>query len=328
MGKTSNTPFCSRAAQDAGFHPIGSAPTYGTHLAIECPLPWEREITDSATFPAAVRDALARAARDGIEPRVTGLVPDEEYSHAGRTRVFYFAHTADSPTYAKREYLAPHAQLPSLIESLLYAPDDEERCGAYAQDTGHIRELFVCNHGSRDRCCATFGFSIYQELRQVYAHPHALRVWRCSHLGGHRMAPTLLDLPEGRYYAYITSDSLPNLIARQGSFAALARQYRGWGRLTPLEQTAEHAALLAEDWPWTARRVRSEVTPTGEDGGAVTVTLTYTASDSSPAGAYQVTVREAPERLLRFPSSCGKEDEPQPQFVVERVEKLTASPSP
>ena len=321
MAQTTGTPFCSRVAQAAGFHPIGSAPTYGAHLAIECPLPWEREVTDSATFPAAVRAALARGARDGIEPRVTGLVPDEEYAQAGRTRVFFYAHTGDAPTYAKREYLVPPAQLPALVEALLYAPADTERFGAYEQATEQVREILVCNHGSRDRCCATFGFAVYRELRQRYARPDALRVWRCSHLGGHRMAPTLLDLPEGRYYAYVTPDSLPNLIARQGSFGALARQYRGWGRLSPLEQAAEQAVLQAEDWPWAAYRMHSDVADDGEDG-TVTVTLSYVASDSAPVGRYRIVVREAPERLLRFPSSCGKEDEPQPQFVVERVERL------
>ena len=39
--------------------------------------------------------------------------------------------------------------------------------------TGRVRELFVCNHGSRDRCCATFGFEIYRELREVYARAHS-----------------------------------------------------------------------------------------------------------------------------------------------------------
>ena len=325
MESTAVTEFCSRVARAAGFHPIGTAPTYLAHVALECEVPWAREVTDSATFPAEVGTVLARAAQDGIEPRVTGLIPDPEYSQAGLTRLFYFTHTDEtSATYAKREYLIPPAHLPALVEALLYALDDVERFAIYEQDSGRVRELFVCNHGSRDRCCATFGFEIYRELREVYARsqPDALRVWRCSHLGGHRMAPTLLDFPEGRYYAYISIDSLPNLIAREGSFSALERQYRGWGKHSPLEQAAEHAVLLVEDWPWTTYRVRSEVTASGADDGTVHVHLSYTAPDSSRTGSYRVTVREAAERTLTFPSSCGKEDEPQPQYVVEQVEKL------
>ena len=319
------TEFCSRVARAAGFHPVGTAPTYLAHVALECEVPWAREVTDSATFPAEVGAVLARASQDGIEPRVTGLMPDPEYSQAGLTRLFYFTHTDDlSPVYAKQEFLVPPAQLPALVEALVYKQDDLQRFAAYEQGTRGIREVFVCNHGSRDRCCATFGFNIYRELREVYARaqPEDLRVWRSSHLGGHRMAPTLLDLPEGRYYAYITAESLPNLVAREGSFAALDRQYRGWGRLSPLEQAAEHAVLMAEDWPWTAYRVNSEVAVSDEDDSRASVTLSYTLPDSSRAGSYKVIVREAAEQLLTFPSSCGKEDEPQPQYVVEQIERL------
>ena len=323
-----NTAFCSRVAQAAGFHPIGTAPTYLTHLVIECEVPWAREVTDSATFPTDVREVIERAARDGIEPRVTGIIPDPAYSQAGLTRLISYAHgDGQSPTYAKREYLVPPERLAELVEALTYNRDLQQ-FAAYEQATDHIREILVCNHGSRDRCCATFGFAIYRELREKYAssQPDALRVWRCSHLGGHRMAPTLLDFPEGRYYAYLTAESLPNFIAREGSFRDLEGQYRGWSRLSPLEQAAEHAVLLAEDWPWATYPVKSEVKGDDANEGRATVTLTYSAPNSSHAGSYRVEVREASERMLTFPSSCGKEDEPQPQYVVERIEKQDSSP--
>ncbi len=323
VASVTETAFCSRVAQAAGFHPIGTAPTYLTHLVIECEVPWDREITDSATFPTDVREVIERATRDGVEPRVTGIMPDPEYSQAGLMRLFSFEHADEqSPTYAKREYLVPPERLSELVEALTYNRDLQQ-FDAYEQATAHIREILVCNHGSRDRCCATFGFVIYRELRENYAgaQSDSLRVWRCSHLGGHRMAPTLLDFPEGRYYAYLTAETLPNLIARDGSFGSLESQYRGWSRLSPLEQAAEHAVLLAEDWPWTTYRVKSEVSGVDADEGRATVTLTYSAPDSSRAGSYRVEVREASEQALTFPSSCGKEDEPQPQYVVERIAK-------
>ena len=110
-----NTAFCSRVAQAAGFHPIGTAPTYLTHLVIECEVPWAREVTDSATFPTDVREVIERAARDGIEPRVTGIIPDPAYSQVGLTRLISYAHgDGQSPTYAKREYLVPPERLAEL----------------------------------------------------------------------------------------------------------------------------------------------------------------------------------------------------------------------
>ena len=318
-------PFCSRVAQESGFHPVGSAPTYVTHLVVECPLPWEREVAESGTFPAGVAALVERAAQAGFEPRITGIMPDPEYSQPGLVRVFYYAHTdGRSPTYTKREFLVPPADLPALVEALLFAPDEVQAFAAWEQDTAGIRELLVCNHGSRDRCCATFGFQIYRELRETYARaqPESFRVWRCSHLGGHRMSPTLIDFPTGRYYAYVAADDLPGLVKREGPFAAFDRRYRGWGRLSPLEQAAEHAVLLAEGWRWTRYQVESAVTTSGAANGAVAVQFSYADTVSDRNGAYRVLVREAPERMLHFPSSCGKEVEPQPQFAVERVEKL------
>ena len=55
----------------------------------------------------------------------------------------------------------------------------------------------VCTHGNIDAACARFGYPIYQQLRQNYA-TQSLRVWRCSHFGGHQFAPTLIDFPSGR----------------------------------------------------------------------------------------------------------------------------------
>ena len=53
---------------------------------------------------------------------------------------------------------------------------------------------FVCTHGKRDVCCATSGRG-YALARQAAA-PDA-HVRECSHLGGHRFAPTCLFLPPG-----------------------------------------------------------------------------------------------------------------------------------
>lgn len=312
-------------AHEAGYDPVGSAPTQRTHLVLECAPPWEREVTDSATFPSEVAELLARAAAEGSDARVTGLMPDTEYTQPGLTRVFLYSHDGrQSPVYAKQEYLVPPEQVPMLVEALLFAPHDLQRFSPYRQETEGIREVLVCGHGSRDRCCATFGFEIYRELREKYARsrPDSLRVWRCSHVGGHRMAPTLLDLPEGRYYAFVTAQDLPNLVAREGSFAALEQKHRGWGRLSPLEQVAEHAVMLAEGWLWTANQIECETTSGGTNGDPATVWISYSAPETSRSGSYRVVVREAPERELSFPSSCGKEDEPQPQFVVEHIEKL------
>ena len=102
---------------------------------------------------------LARAADEGIEPRITGIMPDAEHSQPGLTRVFSYAHAdRQSPVYEKQEYLVPPEQLAALVQALLYTPNDMQVFASYRQPSNQVRELLVCNHGSRDRCCATFGF--------------------------------------------------------------------------------------------------------------------------------------------------------------------------
>ncbi|MFQ4143523.1 sucrase ferredoxin [Chlorogloeopsis sp. ULAP02] len=57
-----------------------------------------------------------------------------------------------------------------------------------------------------------FGYPISQKLRSQYATGTgsitSLRVWRCSHFGGHQFAPTLVDLLQKRYYGHLQPEIL------------------------------------------------------------------------------------------------------------------------
>ena len=51
----------------------------------------------------------------------------------------------------------------------------------------------VCTHGVRDQCCAREGAPLLRKLRELGLE----EVWATSHLGGHRFAATLVNLPAG-----------------------------------------------------------------------------------------------------------------------------------
>jgi len=71
-----------------------------------------------------------------------------------------------------------------------------------------LAELWlVCTHGTRDRCCAKWGMPVFEALRQ--RDPE--RVWQCSHLGGHRFAPTMLSLPDGLHWGRVELSRLDPL---------------------------------------------------------------------------------------------------------------------
>ena len=63
---------------------------------------------------------------------------------------------------------------------LLEQPEPSPDFAAYRQPTGHIRDLLVCTHGTRDRCCATFGYPVYNRLRRTFEQNESgtNRVWR------------------------------------------------------------------------------------------------------------------------------------------------------
>ncbi|MEM9003873.1 MAG: sucrase ferredoxin, partial [Cyanobacteria bacterium P01_F01_bin.86] len=80
-----------------------------------------------------------------------------------------------------------------------------------------------------------------------------LRVWRCSHFGGHQFAPTLIDLPEGRYWGHVEPAMLDRLVYRNGTVTELRSHYRGWAGLSKFEQVAEREIWMQEGWDWLTR---------------------------------------------------------------------------
>ncbi|MDQ3540645.1 MAG: sucrase ferredoxin, partial [Chloroflexota bacterium] len=151
-------------------------------------------------------------------------------------------------------------------------------------------DIFVCTHGAIDACCATFGYPIYRLLRQMARNPeHRLRVWRCTHFGGHRFAATVLDMPEGRYWGHLDARDLGPLIRRDQPVAELCHRYRGWAALPdPLQQVAEGAAFLHAGWEWTRCLVTVSEPP--EADAEQIVRFAYLRPDTLARGSVEVEI--------------------------------------
>ncbi|MBW0103702.1 sucrase ferredoxin [Pseudonocardia sp. KRD291] len=98
--------------------------------------------------------------------------------------------------------------------------------------------LLVCAHGRRDVCCAVRGRAL---AAAVAAAEPSGGVWECTHLGGHRFAPTALVLPTG--YAYGRLDAATAVDARKaaGLGEVEVKDCRGHVGLEPIAQVAEIA---------------------------------------------------------------------------------------
>lgn len=321
----STSPMCAKFSMDNNEDPGGSAPNWDRCLILELPQPWNEIVENSHHFPASVKETLDREGNDDHETRLQCVLPDPEYTAPGYTRVMLFTRPDEQFTkYLKVDFQVPHKDLGSLVNSLLVKDGKIGQFDAYRQDTSNKRDLLVCTHGNRDACCATFGFPVYQTLRHQIAPlmSENLRVWRTSHLGGHRFAPNFLDLPEGRSWVRADENDLNALVNRQLPASDMIHLYRGWAGLnSPSEQIVEREILSQVGWQWTQYKSSGEVVRKSEDGLQVEVRIKYT-DTSRRSGTYEATVKQT-RAAPRVDCMTGDASNPTPQFKVTSMAHLS-----
>lgn len=247
----SNCQFCSVISKANGEDPIGTAGTYDAFLLIEAKLPWSGAIwLEAGAMPQQVVDALQQAWDRGLNFRPLAIAPDREDAQPKSVRVMFYQRPAKQfAQFERQEFIIPVTQLGTLVMAILNQPNDLPQFASY-QQTGTVRDLLVCTHGNYDVACSRFGYPIYQQLRKSYAAGDHLRVWRCSHFGGHEFAPTLIDLPTGQYWGHLEPNILDRLINRDEDVTALRSFYRGWAGLTKFEQMVEREIFMQVGWQW------------------------------------------------------------------------------
>jgi hypothetical protein len=99
--------------------------------------------------------------------------------------------------------------------------------------------LFVCTNGKKDACCAKFGREIIDDLRP---DPELTgQIYECTHLGGHRFAPTALLLPYGYIYGRLTIARAREVLAAAWNVEVESDYLRGRTALPQWAQVAEIA---------------------------------------------------------------------------------------
>lgn len=298
--------LCSTVSRRLGEDPGGTATPYRGYLLIELPLPWPRDITTSRHFPQGLTEPLGLAV--AAKMRALFLAPDSAYTRQDHTRVIRLLRPASGPVagFQRDEYLVPSHSVTALVASLL-EQNGLEQFARYRAEAQGVRDLLVCTHGSTDAACGRDGYPLYESLRHDYDDPN-LRVWRVSHVGGHRFAPTVLDFPEGRFWAHLDPGHADAVVRRIGSVATLRMHYRGWTALdSPFEQVAERAVFEREGWAWVGRPMTSRLEPLAEgrarveinfEGGGYTIdvevaatlrTMSTSRGDTMDAKQYRVT---------------------------------------
>ena len=280
---------CSRVARAGEEELIGTAKYFDRFLLVELPLPWPpgmgTPVWETERVPEALRAALRTATRRtedlGLAMKTMAVAPDEEYSRPGHTRVLRFDRLP-GPTagLTRTEYHVPDDDAPALVEAL-FAPGPEplERF-ADARAGDAVRDLVVCTHASVDACCGTFGYPLYQQLRARHGSGGRVRVWRVSSFGGHRFAPSVIDLPEGRFWGNVSVERMGVLVDRTAPVGDVLDMYRGWGCLRhPTEQVLERELFRREGWSWIGRRL--DLGTLDDDGSRIRFGVTAQGPDGS-----------------------------------------------
>lgn len=271
QNKNESAFFCSLAAQQAGENLVGTAGNYQTYVLIECPLPWPAIAFDSAYIPPALRQSVKALGadktvrflcihRETAEPSddITLLIYEQVHkqllSHlAGDEGIAQF-----SNGYCGYEFHLP--DLDSVVPFLENYWQNRAIADGHRQLQGQPiiqQDVLVCTHGMRDKCCARLGKPLFKgAMRMVEegALPNT-RVWRASHIGGHRFAPTAIVFPEGRYYGRLSLLVLQSIVAREGEIDQLRSVYRGWSVLPKLSQLLEAELLFKYGWSWLRQSV-------------------------------------------------------------------------
>ncbi len=318
---------CSLVSQMNHEDLIGTATgRWDRYVIVETPLPWKRNVVESASFPPELAQMVKAAESPTHGVRVQGVVPDPEYSPSGYRRIIHLTRPSGPfVRFIREEYVVPHDEAVSLLQALLESERPPSRFDEYRQEETSTRDLLVCTHGSRDACCGNLGVPIYTLLRHEWASAYSgnLRVWRTSHLGGHRFAPTLLDLPEMRYWGRVTPELLEPLVNGSESTERLWAHYRGWAGLrTPFEQVAEREILMRFGAELARLPCTGLAEGLDEDEAGARVRIAYTLPDGVTERAFEAEVIQQ-GRVVGFGSCRDEEASEFEQYTLVDLVEVT-----
>jgi hypothetical protein len=200
--------FCSRVSQaEEGVFP-GTAVRGQIYvlLPVDKRFWGNNELNTDWAAPAEI-EAIRRARRAGVTTRLYNparATPDRQI----------LAHASPAASPASREMAAV------MIEAL--------SAKGWTTEPMAAPRLAICTQGTRDRCCAKWGFAVYRQ---------ALRLWRegdfpfepleCSHLGGDRYAATGIVFPSGSMYGHLDRVDLRALGEAEAEGRIVPGHYRG-----------------------------------------------------------------------------------------------------
>ncbi len=218
----------------------GTAPTARAWIVIEHPGPWGRDAVADSDLPPAVRAHLAQAKAHQV---TVLLARRPERRGGGEAAAGHRVWVARGAAGAARMRTGQLSNLDVLATWDLAAIAE----GTLPALDRVMAEplLLVCTHGRRDACCAVSGRAMVAGLLEA-SPGHSDQVWECSHVGGHRLAPVTVTLPDGMVHGRLSPDDGARLLTAMDEGRVLPDLLRGRASLPAPLQAAEVAVRLVE----------------------------------------------------------------------------------
>lgn len=250
-----SAPGCASFTESLNADPVGSA--FYAHLVVlvEVSLPWPKPVRDHPLLDGVL--GLMRTA--ALPTRILACEPFREAGadgadSVGADSVGVVVFRFDGAGYVRTDTVVAAGDLVSTV-----AAECADASLAIPEPAAARRAVLVCTQGSHDICCGELGVPLADGATE--RHPD-VDVFRVSHTGGHRFAPTALSMPDGRMWAFLSADDLDAVLTRSGSPADLQQKCRGWiGAKGGAAQAGERAVFAVADWQWDTTPRLVDATP-------------------------------------------------------------------
>ncbi len=220
---------CSVLSSESGEQLFGTAATVSAWFLIEYDGRWEPEAFEQAELPALVRQAITRQAV--AMPRSRIQVIRQKPRLAPEGLAFFVVLGRETRPAIYEFHLKTYEDLLALDLAAICAED-----AAYAAARRTDPLYLVCTHGRRDRCCASHGVPVYEQIGQQVGDA----VWQTSHVGGHRFAANIICFPHGIVYGRVDPGNAAGIVAAYAAGQIVPDHYRGRACYSKAAQAAEY----------------------------------------------------------------------------------------
>ena len=212
---------CSQESLDVDERLAGTAQVAQCWVIIEQPGPWgSQALLDSTIDPVLGQQLIERAEGTG-----TSILLARHPDRTDRTLAehnVWVVHTSPGDCWMRHGLIRDLTELATWDYSAM-AQGQLPPIGTKVADP----TMFICTHSGRDACCAIHGRALISAVHEALPHEVRTSVWECSHLGGHRFAPTALTIPSGAVWGRLSVDRALEIHADAMARTITTDSYRG-----------------------------------------------------------------------------------------------------